>query len=70
MPAYSVAKLLWPFLHRFGSSLKPQFHFPHCVVDGLFQRVEGDTDWDPTAPSLHLRFHDATVLTQELMECL
>jgi len=32
------------FLHRFGSSLNPHFHYHLCVVDELFKRVEHDTD--------------------------
>ncbi|MGD8359969.1 MAG: transposase [Gemmatimonadota bacterium] len=32
------------FLHRFCSSLNPHFHYHLCVVDGLFKRVEDDTD--------------------------
>ncbi len=31
------------FLHRFGSSLNPNFHYHLCVVDGLFEKVRGDT---------------------------
>ena len=43
-----------------------------CVVDGLFERVEPDTDGDddPTRPGPRLRFHEATALTQELLESL
>ena len=58
------------FLHRFGSSLNPHFHFHLCVVDGLFQRAEDDTDQDPANPETHLRFHEATALTRELLERL
>jgi hypothetical protein len=38
------------FLHRFGSSLNPHFHYHLCVVDGLFQGPEDDTDPNPTGP--------------------
>jgi hypothetical protein len=58
------------FLHRFGSSLNPHFHFHLCVVDGLFHRVEDDTNQDPANPETSLRFHEATALTQELLEGL
>ena len=59
------------FLHRFGSSLNPHFHFHLVVVDGLFEKVEGDTAQDPaTHPETHLRFHEATALTHELLEGL
>ncbi len=56
------------FLHRFGSSLNPHFHFHLCVTDGLFQRVEDDTNQDPANPETSLRFHEATALTHELLE--
>ena len=58
------------FLHRFGSSLNPHFHFHLCVVDGLFERLECDADQDPATPATHLRFHEATALTHELLEGL
>jgi hypothetical protein len=60
------------FLHRFGSSLNPHYHFHLCVVDGLFERVEPGTDdeADPTSPKPRLRFHEATALTHELLERL
>ncbi|MFG1691364.1 transposase, partial [Gemmatimonadota bacterium] len=58
------------FLHRFGSSLNPHFHYHLIVVDGLFQRHESDSDAEPTDPAAHLRFHEATGLTRELLERL
>ena len=59
------------FLHRFGSSLNPHYHFHLCVVDGLFEKIEGDTAQDPATNSgTHLRFHAATALTHELLEGL
>jgi hypothetical protein len=59
------------FLHRFGSSLNPHYHYHLCVVDGLFEKVEGDTVQDPaTHPESDLRFHEATALTHELLEGL
>jgi hypothetical protein len=48
----------------------PHFHFHLCVVDGLFHRVEDDTNQDPANPETSLRFHEATALTQELLEGL
>lgn len=43
-----------------------------CVVDGLFERAEPDTDDedDPTGSGPRLRFHEATALTHELLESL
>jgi predicted Zn-ribbon and HTH transcriptional regulator len=58
------------FLHRFGSSLNPHFHYHLIVVDGLFQRVEDDTDQTSANPETRLRFHEATGLTHELLERL
>jgi hypothetical protein len=58
------------FLHRFGSSLNPHFHYHLCVVDGLFEKVEGDTVQDQTAPSARLRFHEAVALSHEPLERL
>jgi len=58
------------FLHRFGSSLNPHFHFHLVVVDGLFEKVEDDMNQDPTNPEPILRFHKATALTHELLEGL
>jgi len=58
------------FLHRFGSSLNPHYHFHLCVVDGLFERAEGVTDQDPADPVPPLRFHEATALTPQLLERL
>jgi len=58
------------FLHRFGSSLNPHFHYHVCVVDGLFEKVESDTNQDPAHPATRLRFHEATALTHELLERL
>jgi hypothetical protein len=58
------------FLHRFGSSLNPHFHFHLCVVDGLFEGIEDDRDPNPTNPNTRLRFHEATTLTHELLEDL
>jgi hypothetical protein len=56
------------FLHRFGSSLNPHFHFHLAVVDGLFERI--DPESDPTNPADSLRFHEATALSAQLMESL
>ena len=58
------------FLHRFGSSLNPHPHFHLCVVDGLFERIEGEANQDPSSLTDELRFHEATALTQELLEHL
>jgi len=56
------------FLHRFGSSLNPHFHFHLAVVDGLFERI--DPQPDPTNPADSLRFHEATALSAQLLESL
>ena len=40
------------------------------MVDGLFQKVEGGTDPGLANPTDHLHFHEATVLTPELLERL
>ncbi|MGD8362582.1 MAG: transposase, partial [Gemmatimonadota bacterium] len=58
------------FLHRFGSSLNPHFHYHLCVVDGLFEKVEADTDPGSAHPESRLRFHEATALTHELLQLL
>ena len=36
------------FIHRFGSSLNEHVHFHVCVVDGVFEEVEGEGDADAT----------------------
>ncbi len=56
------------FLHRFGSSLNPHYHYHLAVVDGLFERI--DPEPDPTNPTDSLRFHEATDLTPQLLEHL
>jgi len=58
------------FLHRFGSSLNPHFHFHLCVVDGLFERVECEAGQDPASPTTRLRLHEATALSPQLQERL
>jgi len=58
------------FLHRFGSSLNPHFHFHLCVLDGLFEEIPGDASQDPADLETRLRFHEATGLTHELLEGL
>ena len=58
------------FLHRFGSSLNPHFHYHVCVVDGLFETFEGDENQFPDHPVAGLRFHEATALTSQLLERL
>jgi hypothetical protein len=55
------------FLHRFGSSLNPHFHFHLILVDGLFEKIACDGG---QAPQGRLRFHQATALTHELLEGL
>ena len=57
-------------LHRFGSSLNPHYHFHLCVVDGLFERLEGEANQDPSSQTDELRFHEATALTHELLKGL
>ena len=49
--------------------LNPYFHF-HEVVDGLFERIEGDPGPDSPFQNHHLRFHEASVLTSQLLEDL
>lgn len=56
------------FLHRFGASLNPHFHYHLCVLDGVFvevdrQRVAGTGD-----PGV--RFHEATALSRTDVEAL
>lgn len=58
------------FLHRFGSSLNPHFHFHLAAVDGLFEEVQRDPDSDPTRAEPQLRFHEATNLSAQLLESL
>jgi hypothetical protein len=58
------------FLHRFGSSLNPHFHYHICVVDGLFEKVEEESDQIPPGPASRLRFHEATALSPKLLERL
>jgi hypothetical protein len=38
------------FIHRFGSSLNQHVHFHVCVVDGVFEVVQGKVDAQATAP--------------------
>ena len=58
------------FLHRFGSSLNPHFHYHLIVVDGLFRAIRDDTDQTSANPETPLRFHEATALTPQLLERL
>ena len=58
------------FLHRFGSSLNPHFHYHLIVVDGLFEATRDDTDQTSANPESPLRFHEATALTPQLLERL
>jgi len=44
------------FLHRFGSSLNPHFHYHLYVVDGLFEKIEGEGSQDPAIQTEALRF--------------
>jgi len=53
-----------------GPSLNPHFHFHLCVVDGLFERLEGDPGQDPAVQTEDLRFHEATALNPQLLEGL
>ncbi len=41
-----------------------------CVVDGLFEKIAGDTDQNSANPEPRLRFHEATPLTHDLLEGL
>jgi len=56
------------FLHRFGSSLNPHYHFHLCVVDGLFEATK--MDQHPENRSSDLRFREATDLSPQLLESL
>jgi len=56
------------FLHRFGSSVNPHFHFHLCVLDGVFERVDPDRDLETKTGGLH--FHEATGLSPQLLERL
>lgn len=61
------------FLHRFGSSLNPHFHFHVLVVDGLFEGIGADADQvppNPHNPDTRLRFHESSSLTSRLLEGL
>jgi hypothetical protein len=56
------------FIHRFGSSLNTHVHFHVCVVDGVFEKVQGDANAAPAVPQ-GVIFHlasglDATVVAQ------
>jgi hypothetical protein len=54
------------FIHRFGSSLNTHVHFHVCVIDGVFEVMQGEVDTDATAlPGVipgapKLCFHPAT----------
>jgi hypothetical protein len=56
------------FLHRFGASLNPHFHYHLCVLDGVYEAVEEETGED--VPSTSVRFHEATALTRADVEAL
>lgn len=56
------------FLHRFGSSLNPHFHYHLCVLDGVFEGEEGEGA-DGTELS-RVRFHEATGLRRTDVEAL
>ena len=47
------------FIHRFGSSLNTHVHFHVCVVDGVFEALEGDITADPATPPVVV-FHPAS----------
>jgi len=66
----SASFALTSFLHRFGSSLNPHYHFHLCVVDGLFERIDTDEGLEPENSTASLRFHEATALTPQLLERL
>ena len=46
------------FIHRFGSSLNEHVHFHVCVVDGVFEVVQGEGDATTTPPGII--FHPAS----------
>ena len=52
------------FLHRFGSSLNPHFHFHVVVLDGVFtETVDGEVRFDEAT---HFSADDASALTSVL----
>ena len=55
------------FLHRFGASLNPHFHYHLCVLDGVYETVEEEGE---NSPSRSVRFHEATALTRADVEAL
>ena len=58
------------FLHRFGSSLNPHYHFHLAVVDGLFEIAGIDPEQGPETQNEGLQFHEATALSPQLLERL
>ena len=48
----------------------PLFHDHLCVVDGLIERVECEAGPELSDPTPHLRFHEATALSHELLKDL
>jgi hypothetical protein len=52
------------FIHRFGSSLNGHVHFHVCVVDGVFQVVQGEADADDTATPVGAIFQPASAIDE------
>ena len=50
------------FIHRFGSSLNEHvhFHFHVCVVDGVFEVVQGEADADTKDTAPGVIFHPSS----------
>ena len=48
------------FIHRFGASLNRHVHYHCCVIDGVFEPVEGADDGPES-----VRFRAAAELTLE-----
>ena len=57
------------FLHRFGSSLNPHFHYHLAVVDGLFERINSDQGSENPTASLRIEATDRTGLERLIRYC-
>ena len=48
-----------------AAAVSGAFHFHLCVVDGLFERIEGEGNPDPAMLTPDLGFHEAPALNDE-----
>jgi hypothetical protein len=55
------------FLHRFGSSLNPHFHFHLVVLDGVFTEIDGEARFDEAT---YFSADDARALAPILQRCI